>query len=451
MWMLLATLGCDRQSAGGKSGTSRGSGPGTPEANTVVPAPPKSEFRFCPAETYNVAFVRDASILLHLDDSVWGFPLVSAVPALLEDAGLSRSRITRMESILVGKHTAFLFHSPDAVSVVDRVKARGLASRTVESDVIYGVAQQPEDPTEGAWGWVLLEPGVAGVGNMNALEEILHTARGRNENVEEARPELKRVLRTGRGCDTASYVLIPRGGLEVIDAIRKILEAIGMGTGVLEYLPKPTGMVLGGVRGKSRALAFMATDLGNVSLARMIVKWANVGIPVLRAGLPEEFPDIDKVEFDQEAGMVRALFEIRGTVWDANLTKMREKDKEWTAQAGSRAVLMSKARPLLAPGNRFEVTANVSNQVETVVVEVLQRAWNGERLDLRMLKSPGDGMILATNYGSIAAAKDADGSDIHVRINAGTSLEQALRIEGDRLVGRMVRAKGNVVWRPLSK
>ena len=112
---------------------------------------------------------------------------------------------------------------------------------------------------------------------------------------------------------------------------------------------------------------------------------------------------------------------------------------------------MSKARPLLAPGNRFEVTANVSNQVETVVVEVLQRAWNGERLDLRMLKSPGDGMILATNYGSIAAAKDADGSDIHVRINAGTSLEQALRIEGDRLVGRMVRAKGNVVWRPLSK
>lgn len=82
-------------------------------------------------------------------------------------------------------------------------------------------------------------------------------------------------------------------------------------------------------RGKSKAAGFLAFDLGNAALARFIVKWGKLLSLGMHFGLLENLPEIDHTEVDQEAGMVRILLHMRGTMWDANLVSLREKSLEW--------------------------------------------------------------------------------------------------------------------------
>lgn len=330
--LILATglwTGCDRQ----------------PAAVTK----PRSEFRFCPPETYRVSFLKDPTFLFQTDDDTFGFPLVGFLPGLLKDVGLGRERVTRFQLTQVAEHTAFLLHTPEARSVMDRLKTRGLATRHVEGDVLYELAQPVEEPARGAWAWVQVEPEVVAVGNVHALEEILHTARGRHEDLDASRPELHQLLRTGAGCDSATYVFIPRKGLEVLGGIHDLGALVGIDSAFLGLFPVPQGMLMGATRGKTRALGFMVFDLGNVALARVITKWGRVIAAATRLGIVNEFPEADRIEFDQEGGMVRFLMRFRGSVWDAELVKARERAAEWERKQEAHATLMARLVPCWRP------------------------------------------------------------------------------------------------------
>ncbi len=432
MLLILATglgAGCDRQ--------------------PVAAIQPRSEYRFCPPETYRVSFLKDPTFLFQADDDTFGFPLVAFLPGLLKDAGLGRERVSRFQLTQVAEHTAFVLHTPEAGSVIDRLKTRGLTTRLVEGDVLYELAQPVEDPARGAWAWVLVEPQVVAVGNVHALEEILHTARGRHEDLHESRPELHQLLRTGSGCDSATYVFIPRKGLEVLGGIQDLGSLVGMDSAFLGLFPVPQGMLMGATRGRTRALGFMVFDLGNVAFARVITKWGRVIAAATRLGIVNEFPEADRIAFDQEGGMVRFLMHFRGSVWDAELVKARERGAEWERKHEARVALMAKTRPLLAPGNRFEIMVTGATSRETAKAEVLSRDWNGNQLTLRMEAVTPTGSLVVTNYGQIVSEKAPDGSEIHVRLNTGQPNEQTLRVEGDRLVGRMPRNSATVEWRRL--
>lgn len=80
---------------------------------------------------------------------------------------------------------------------------------------------------------------------------------------------------------------------------------------------------------------------------------------------------------------------------------------------------------------------------------MLSRDWNGNQLTLRLEGRTPNGSLVVTNYGRIVSEKAVDGSEIHVRLNTGQPNEQTLRVEGDRLVGRMPRNPGTVEWRRL--
>lgn len=422
---------------------------GTPPATTPAFV---HQFRHCPAETHHAIFLSATAFLCNSDDQSFGIPMVRVLPGILQAAGIDPKRITALELLMIGKDTGFLLSTPDASRVIDDLARQRVPSRDFHGDTLYSLTDSPEDPAQHPWGWVLLEPNLLAVGRTAALEEILHTTRGRNETLAQARPELHPLMRTGAGCDNQSYTFFPRKAGEALEAIRDLLTTLGFDPDYLGFFPMPRGFLSGTVVGKSKAFGFIAADLGNTALARVFTRWGRLVGIFVRAGVLEGLPDIDKTDIDQESGMLRIAFHIRRSVWDRQWTKLHEDAARWERLQIDHDKYSRTARQLLAPGTAFELATGTPGRTgDAVRAEVIERTWDGSRIAFRMrLGTPGSQEAI-TNFGIIPGLQGTNSPQFHLIVNAGATNEHRLRIEGNRLVGQLTHLKASIEWRPVTR